>query len=139
MLPVMFKRSWLPSVFDDLFGDDIVSARKPAVPAVNVMETDSEYVMEIAVPGLKKESCGITIEDGILSVSVKNEKNSEEEKNGKWIRREFSYSEYERKYPVPENVDEKGISAKAEHGVLTVTLPKIKEKKNGKSVNIDIK
>ena len=75
MLPVMFKRNWMPSVFDDLFGDDIVSACKPAVPAVNVMETDSEYVMEIAAPGLKKESSRITIENGVLSVSVKNEKN----------------------------------------------------------------
>ena len=114
MLPVMFKNSWFPTVFDDFFNTDITTHR--TAPAVNVKVDENAYTMEVAAPGLKKEYCRISINDeGNLNVAIENKfEHKEEDKKEHYLRREFSYTNYQQAYTLPEDVDKNGISAKVE-------------------------
>ena len=83
--------------------------------------------MEVAAPGIKKEFCRVNInDDGNLNIAIENKmEHKEEEKKHHYLRREFSYTNYEQSYTLPEDVDKENISARVEHGILTVTLPKL--------------
>ena len=61
MLPVMNSNSWLPTVFDDFFNSEWMPKMKATAPAVNVKEDVKTYTMEMAVPGIKKEFCRVSI------------------------------------------------------------------------------
>ena len=138
MLPVMFKNSWFPTVFDDFFDTDITTHR--TAPAVNVKVNENAYIMEVAAPGLKKEFCRISITDeGNLSIAIENKfEHKEEDKKEHYLRREFSYTNYQQAYALPKDVDRNGISAKVEDGVLTIILPKVKKEEVKVSRSIDI-
>ena len=138
MLPVMFKNSWFPTVFDDFFDTDITTHR--TAPAVNVKVNENAYIMEVAAPGLKKEYCRISITDeGNLSIAIENKfEHKEEDKKEHYLRREFSYTNYQQAYALPKDVDRNGISAKVEDGVLTIILPKVKKEEVKVSRSIDI-
>ena len=140
MLPVMFKNSWIPTVFDDFFNTDIVPSTPRTAPAVNVKVDEKAYTMEVAAPGLKKEFCRITINDeGNLCVAIENKfEHKEEDKKEHYLRREFSYTNYQQAYSLPEDVDRNAISAHVEDGVLTVTLPKMKKEEVKVSRHIEI-
>ena len=109
-------------------------------PAVNVKVDDKAYTMEVAAPGIKKEFCRVSINDeGNLNVAIENKvEHKEEEKKHHYLRREFSYTNYEQVYTLPEDVDKDNIEAKVENGILTVTLPRIQKevKKLGRNINI---
>jgi HSP20 family protein len=109
-------------------------------PAVNVKEDEKAYTMEVAAPGIKKEFCRVNInDDGNLNIAIENKmEHKEEEKKHHYIRREFSYTNYEQSYTLPEDVDKENISAKVEHGILTVTLPKLtkEEVKSARAIEI---
>ena len=139
MLPVMFKNSWFPTVFDDFFNTDIVTTQRTA-PAVNVKVDENAYTMEVAAPGLKKEFCRISINDeGNLNVAIENKfEHKEEDKKEHYLRREFSYTNYQQAYTLPDDVDKNGISAKVEDGVLTIVLPKMKKEEVKVSRHIEI-
>ena len=96
------------------------------VPAVNIKELDSQFEIELAVPGMKKDDFEIEVEDGVLSISSTQEEEQVNEK-GKFTRREFSYSSFRRSFTLPESVDPKKIDATYKEGVLLVLLPKHKE------------
>ena len=140
MLPVMFRNNWFPTVFDDFFNNDIVLAAPRTAPAVNVKEDENAYTMEVAAPGLKKEFCRININDeGNLSIAIENKfEHKEENKKEHYLRREFSYTNYQQAYALPEDVQKEGISAKVDDGVLTIVLPKMKKEEVKVSRNIDI-
>ncbi len=115
-------------------------------PAVNVIETDKEYKVEIAAPGLTRDDFKIDInEDNELTVSMekKVEKNVESDKEGKkhtYLRREFSYSSFRQRMILPDNVNVDNIDAKMENGVLTIDIPKKTEEEKRKNMRqIDIK
>ena len=140
MLPVMFKNSWFPTVFEDFLNNDFMPRANTTAPAVNVKVDDKAYTMEVAAPGIKKEFCRVSINDeGNLHVAIENKvEHKEEEKKHHYLRREFSYTNYEQAYTLPEDVDKDNIEAKVENGILTITLPRIqKEVKNlGRNINI---
>ena len=140
MLPVMFKSNWFPTVFEDFLNNDIMPRANTTAPAVNVREDEKAYTMEVAAPGIKKEYCRVSLnEDGNLSIAIENKfEHKETEKKHRYLRREFSYSNYEQNYELPEDVDKENISAKVEDGILTVTLPRVQkeEKKLSRSINI---
>ena len=138
MLPVMFKNSWFPTVFDDFFNTEMTTQR--TAPAVNVKEDENTYTMEVASPGLKKEVCRINInEDGNLNVAIENKfEHKEENKKEHYLRREFSYTNYQQAYTLPEDVDKTGITAKVEDGILTIVLPKIKKEETKVTRHIEI-
>ena len=126
MYPVN-RNSWLDSAFKDLLDLDFTSRMNSTAPAVNVRENEQAYVMDIASPGLKKEFCKVNIDkDGNLVVKIESKAERKEgEKREHYLRREFSYANYEQSYEVPDNVNKEGIMAKVEDGILSITLPKI--------------
>lgn len=126
--------NWLNNWFDDdFFNTDWMPSFNinTTAPAVNVKETDKDYTMEIAVPGLKKEFVRVEVnKDGELSVAIENkmehkEEDGKDEKKEHYLRREFSYSNYQQNYVLPDDVDRDKISAKVDNGILEITLPKI--------------
>ena len=140
MLPVMFKNSWFPTMFDEFLNNDFTpSTCTTTAPAVNVKEDEKAYTMEVAAPGIKKEYCRVSLnEDGNLSIAIENKvEHKEEDKKQHYLRREFSYTNYQQNYSLPEDVVKDKISARVEDGILTVTLPKQeKEAKVSKSIEI---
>ena len=141
MLPVMRKNSWLPEVFDDFLTNGLMQRTNATAPAINVMENETQYIVELAAPGLRKEDFQVHVnEDGHLTIKMeqKNEVKEENEKTH-YLRREFSYSKYEQTLLLPEDVDREGIAARVNDGVLRVDLPKVKkeEQKLFRPIEID--
>ena len=141
MMPTMRRNAtWLPDVFNDFFNTDFMPRANATAPAINVKESDKAYTVEVAAPGMKKEDFNVHINDEgnlIVKMEQKQEK-KEEDKNSRYLRREFSYSKFEQTLILPDDVEKDKISAKVEHGVLTVELPKIEEQKVKVSRQIDI-
>ncbi len=107
-------------------------------PAVNIRETDDEFIMEVAAPGLEKSDFNLNVEDGILNVEVNKEmEESEEDKN--WRRYEFNFMQFKRSFQLPESVDTQKIDATYKNGVLQVVLPKKEEAKPIPPKSIKIK
>ena len=109
-------------------------------PAINVKETDKAYYVELAAPGMKKEDFNVHINDegNLLIKMEKKEETKEEDKNARYLRREFSYSKFEQTLILPDDVEKDQIKARVEHGVLTVELPKHEEQKVKVSRQIEI-
>lgn len=133
MLPVNRKNSWLPDVFNDFFDTDFMPKTNATAPAINVKESEVDYEVEVAAPGMTKEDFNVHLnQDGDLTIKMESKKdNREEDKKAHYLRREFSYSKFEQTLILPDDVDKENISAKVADGVLTVVLPKIrKEERN---------
>ena len=141
MTPMMRRNAaWLPSVFNDLFDTDFMPKANCTAPAINVKENDKAYIVELAAPGMKKDDFNVHINDEgnlIIKMEQKEDK-KEEDKNTRYLRREFSYSKFEQTLILPDDVQKDQISAKVENGVLTVQLPKVVEKKVKVSRQIEI-
>lgn len=126
MLPVMSSNNWFPTMFDDFFNNDWMPKMKATAPAVNVKEDAKAYVMELAVPGIKKEYCRVCINnEGNLEVTIENKmEHKNEDKKEHYLRREFSYSNYQQVYVLPDDVEKDHVTAAVENGVLAITMPK---------------
>ena len=113
-------------MFDDFFNNDWMPKMKATAPAVNVKEDAKAYVMELAVPGIKKEFCRVCINnEGNLEVTIENKmEHKDEDKKEHYLRREFSYSNYQQVYVLPEDVEKDHVTAAVENGVLAITMPK---------------
>lgn len=137
---MMRTNSWIPAVFNDLFDADFMPKVNATAPAINVKENDQAYTVEVAAPGMKKEDFNVHINDeGNLIIKMEQkQEHKEEDKDTRYLRREFSYSKYERTLLLPDDVNKELISAKVENGVLTVALPKLVEEKIKVSRQIDI-
>jgi HSP20 family protein len=127
-------------VFDEFLNNDFTpSTCKTTAPAVNVKEDEKSYTMEVAAPGIKKEWCRVSLnEEGNLCIAIENKmEHKEEDKKQHYLRREFSYTNYQQNYSLPEDVVKDKISARVQDGILTVTLPKQeKEAKVSKSIEV---
>ena len=113
--------NWGLSNFSDL---------NSTLPAVNIRETDDNYEVEMAAPGMKKEDFKIELDNNILTIS--SEKTEEHEENGKekYSRKEFSYQSFQRSFNLPkEVVDEEKIKAHYKEGVLHLIIPKKEQAK----------
>ncbi|SDZ76699.1 HSP20 family protein [Segatella bryantii] len=125
------EQNWLNNWFDDSFFDtDLMPRINATAPAVNVRENEKSYIMDIAAPGLKKEFVRLDLDnDGNLNIAIENKlEHKQENKKEHYIRREFSYSNYQQAYTLPDDVDKDKISAKVENGVLEILLPKLNPK-----------
>lgn len=130
-MATLVKRNTLfPTLVDDFFTNDLfnfdrdlMKFKTDITPNVNVSETDKEYKIEMAAPGLEKKDFKISVEKGILTVSAEKESEKSEEKKNYW-RREFSYNQFSRSFSVPANSVADKIDAKYENGILNITLPK---------------
>jgi HSP20 family protein len=126
----MYPNNWLSNDFNDLFDNDFMPRMNATAPAINVKESDKDYEVEVAAPGLKKEHCTVNINnDGNLDIKLENKsEHKEEDKKTRYLRREFSYSNFVQTLILPDDVKKDDISAKVDNGVLTITLPKLEEK-----------
>ena len=147
MMPVRRTQNWLPSIFNDFFDNDWMVKANATAPAINVFETEKEYKVELAAPGMIKEDFNVHIdEENNLVISMekktenKEESNKDEKKEGRYLRREFSYSKFQQTMILPDDVDKEKISAQVENGVLNINLPKFTEQEKEKTKKfIDVK
>ena len=135
---MMYRNSWLPVVFNDFFNNVDMPKANATAPAINVKESDVQYTVELAAPGLRKEDFDVNINaDGDLPIKMENKRNVKEEKEH-YLRREFSYAKYEQTLILPDDVDKEKISARVNDGVLTVELPKVKHEEQKIARQIEI-
>ena len=97
-------------------------------PAVNIAETENEFEVELAVPGLKKEDFKINLEKNVLTVSA-DKKAEEINENKKFSKREYSYSSFSRSFTLPQSADQNKIEADYTDGILKLTIAKKEEAK----------
>ena len=131
MVPARRNQNWLPSIFNDFLNNDwLMERRNTTAPAVNILENDDEYKIEVAAPGMTKEDFKVHInEDNELIISMEKhneEKEEDKKRKGTYLRREFSYTQFQQSLLLPDNVEREKISAKVEHGVMSIDIPKKK-------------
>ncbi|SEO58468.1 MULTISPECIES: Hsp20/alpha crystallin family protein [unclassified Mucilaginibacter] len=139
--PEKRSNSLLPGfndVFDSIFNDTFLNDRMVArVPAANISETAENYHIELAAPGLKKEDFKLNLDRNVLSISVEQLSESNNEKKN-YSKREYSYSSFVRSFTLPESADDNRIEATYTDGVLKVNIAK-KEEAKSVSRQIEIK
>lgn len=129
----LIKRNTVPfpSIIDELLKPDWLGGMQnfnANIPAVNIKETETNFAIELAAPGKTKEDFNIEIDHNVLTISSEEKTEKEEKDNqGKYTRKEFSYSSFRRAFTLPESVNADSINASYENGVLHVTLPKREE------------
>ena len=135
----------MPSLFNDFFRpwdewfEGGLTSRVLNVPAVNITENKDEFMVSLAIPGMKKEDFNIDIEGNMLTSSSQKEE-SKEENDEKYTRKEFNYSSFSRSFSLPDEVNMEKIDARYVDGVLKLSLPKKEEaKKIATSKHISIK
>ena len=130
--------SSIPSLLNDFFTEDWLDtslanwrSAGATLPAVNVRETNDDFRIEVAAPGMKRDDFRVELDNQVLTISSHMEDNKEEtDKNGRYTRKEFSYQSFQRSFSLPESKVEGGkISAKYTDGILHVTVPKREEAK----------
>jgi len=124
----------LPSWFDDILGKGLGTEFMAnfntglTLPAVNVIDSDYEFVIDVAVPGLKKSDFDIDIDNRVLSIGVESKTESNENAEN-YTRREFGYASFKRTFAIPDSVNTEAISADYNDGILKIHLPKREEAK----------
>ena len=122
-----YSQEWLPSIFNDFFDNDWMVKANATAPAINVIESDKDYKVEVAAPGMTKEDFNIHLSednDLVISMEKKTENKEEDKENKKYLRREFSYTKFQQALVLPDDVEKEKISANVTNGVLTIELPK---------------
>ena len=134
----MYRNAWLPEVFNDFFDNNYMPKANATAPAINVLESKTDYRVELAAPGMRKEDFDVNINtDGDLVIKM-DRKGEKHEENVHYLRREFSYTKSEQTLILPDDVDKQKISANVADGVLTIVLPKVvrEEQKIARSIEI---
>lgn len=120
----------LNDVFESVFTDSFISDRfTTKVPAVNIAETENDFYIELAAPGLKKEDFKINLDKDVLNIAVeKTPDHTQGEK--RYNKREYSYFSFVRSFTLPETADKEKIDAEYVDGVLTIKVAKKEEAKS---------
>lgn len=127
-------------IFDDFFKDVTTTVGRDnfaaSRPAVNIVENKDGFALELAAPGLTRDDFNVSVEKNTLTISASKE--TEQDEEGKYRRREFSYFSFKRSFHLPESIDANNISAKYENGVLSLQLAKKEEAKEKPVRTIEI-
>lgn len=134
MLPTL--KNYNQNIVDRFFGNDLFDSFpgfnfpviKAGAPAINIAENSDNFRIEVAGPGMKKEDFRIDLDNDLLTISSEK-KESSEEKNEKYMRKEFSVCEFKRSFILPDTVDSGRIDASYSNGILAITIPKKEEAK----------
>ena len=131
-------------MFDDFFDNEWMKKTNATAPAINVIETDTEYKVEVAAPGMNKEDFNVHVdENGNLVIAMEKKiekKDDDKEKKSRYLRREFSYTKFQQTLILPEDVVKDTINASMCDGVLCIELPrKTPEPKSNITKVIEIK
>jgi HSP20 family protein len=132
MLPIIRRNSLFPSIVDEFFGKDFPglfdNETGISSPSVNIIEGKEDFRIEVAAPGLEKDDFRINLLNNVLTISAEKE-NRHEEKEEKFMRREFSYRQFNRSFSLPGSADPERINAAYKNGVLSICIPKKDEAK----------
>ena len=132
--------NYLPTLVNDFWGEDLFPSFEQEwsmTPAVNIIEGNLNFQVEVAAPGLKKEDFKVNVEKNILEISAEKEDEKITESK-KYLRKEFNYSVFKRTFSLPSSVDIEQIKATHQNGVLTVEIPKKDEAKINPKKQINI-
>ncbi len=136
MLMTCRNNNMMPSLINELldwnnWNTAQMSEVHGTMPKMNVTETDEDYELRLCVPGLAKEDLNLSVDaenNLVIEMVQKEEKKEHDKKERRWLRHEFSEMQFKQLLGLPENVKKEQISAKVEHGILTIVLPKVTEK-----------
>lgn len=129
---------WVDNFFsEDELGLKALRKEWEQMPAVNVREKADSYMIEVAAPGFEKSDFKVSMEDGIMTIRAERKAESED-KEKDYIRKEFSYSSFERRFTLPDGVEADKVKAEVKNGVLHIDIPRkaIEVKKAGKEVPV---
>jgi len=128
------NKSLVDDLFNSLLYNDSHACR--CNPATNVFEKENGYGIEVSLPGFSKDDVQISVNNDLLT--IKSEKNQEEEPKSRYTRREFTTYPFEKSFKLDDTIDADKIEAKFENGILHLDLPK-KEVLVSKPVSIEIR
>src|SRR5262245_8354420 len=134
----LFDRGWMDKFLNSPLDEFYNFGKMMNVPAVNVTETDKEFKLNIAAPGLEKSDFKIDAYDDMLTISAEHGREDKDEKDGRYNRREYNYSSWSRSFSLPDNCNLEKIDAEYKNGELRILIPKMemKEPKRGKTITI---
>ena len=133
--PTLFDGGLMEKFFNAPLDEFFGLGKVMNVPAVNVSETDKEFSLTIAAPGLDKKDFKVDAYDDMLTISAEKER---EEKSERYNRREYNYSSWSRSFTLPENCDASKINAEYKNGELKIVIPKMEIKQPKKVKNISV-
>lgn len=136
-----YRNCYSPAYRDDFF-NDMVSQKYygrgfASTPAVNIIEENDGFRIDVAAAGLSKDDFKIHLEDDVLTVSASKEQDKKDEQD-KYTRREFNYTSFSRSFQLDESIDQENVKAEHVDGILKIRLPKREEslKQGPKSIEI---
>lgn len=112
--------------FNNPFFDSLNSDFNTNVPAVNVIENENSFTIELAAPGFNKNDFEVSIDNDTLTISAKVE-HEHEETTTKFTRREFSLSSFKRSFKLPKDINNESIKAQYVNGILNLEIQKVKK------------
>jgi HSP20 family protein len=130
------QNSW-PALFDDFFNRDLFnwgqsnfSDTNTTIPAVNIKETNDNYEVEVAAPGMTRKDFKVELDGNMLTIRSERSDEQENKQDDNYTRKEFSYQSFVRTFNLPKDVvDSEKIQAKYSDGVLHLLIPKKEEAK----------
>lgn len=121
-------------ILDEFFSDAVATRQNGFRPSIDVSETEKQFVVEVQLPGLKKEDINVNLENGILTVSGEREF-LDEQKEKKFHRVETRYGSFSRSFQLPDRIKPDSVKATYQNGILSITVDK-NEKENKKQIKI---
>ena len=115
MVPVRRTQTWLPDIFNDFFDNTWMEKTNATAPAINIRETETNYEIEVAAPGMTREDFTIKIENNnqlVVSMEKKHEQKEDKKEEGRYLRREFSYTRFQQAMILPDDVVKEKIQAR---------------------------
>jgi HSP20 family protein len=118
-----------PTVMDELFKDLIGGTQyvQKTLPPVNIWETEKSFTIELMAPGLEKKDFDIQVDNALLTISSERKGEQAVQEEVKYTRKEFTFASFKRSFSLPETINEEGINASYQNGILAITLPKKEE------------
>ena len=118
-------------LFDDFFDDPFFKEERQLHPMpmmkTDIRETENNYIIDVDLPGFKKEDIKVNIEEGYLNISASTSSSENEEEKGNYIRRERYSGECTRRFYIGEDIEDNEVSARFDNGILCIEIPKKKE------------
>ncbi len=130
MLYPVFHYTMLDNAFNEFLNNNRAARVQTTTPAINVKENQASYEIEMAAPGMTKDDFYVSVDkDGVLNIKMEHKDENQQESDAvRYLRREFSYANFEQRLQLPDDIDRDKIMARVEDGVLRIGLPRKTEK-----------